>query len=59
MGYDDINEHCITSDCPNIAADIADERFGYGIADDMGLVRIACKDCPYNEKKRRRKGGGK
>ena len=41
------NKHCF-GDCPNILADMADERFGYGIADDMGYQRIDCKNCDYN-----------
>ena len=41
------NAHCCTSDCPNIQFDIADQRYGYGIAEDMGLKRISCKECYY------------
>lgn len=38
---------CGTSNCPSIEYDMADQRFGYGIADDMGLEKIQCKDCYY------------
>lgn len=44
------NVHCSTSDCPNIQCDMADEKWGYGISDDIGLNRIECKDCHYNFK---------
>ena len=39
---------CSGSECPNIQYDSIDEKYGYGIADDMGLERIKCKDCKYN-----------
>lgn len=42
-----VNAHC-SIDCPNFQFDIADERYGYGIAEDMGLERISCKECFYN-----------
>ena len=44
------NYHCSTSDCPDIQCDMADNKWGYGIAEDMGLERIDCKDCAYNDK---------
>ena len=31
--------------------DIANDRYGYGVADDMGLKKISCKHCPYNSGK--------
>lgn len=42
-----VNAHCCY-DCPNIKIEAIDERFGYGIADDMGLRKIRCVDCYYN-----------
>ena len=44
------NYHCCTDDCPNIQRDIADERWGCGIADDMGLPEVDCKDCAFQDK---------
>ena len=41
-----LNAHC-SYDCPNFQIDIANERYGYGIADDMGLEEVNCKDCHY------------
>ena len=41
------NYHC-SYDCPNIEIDICDDKYGYGIADDMGLKRIKCSECGYN-----------
>jgi len=45
------NYHCTTNDCPNIQSDIAVERYGDGIAEDMGFYRVKCKDCIYNDKR--------
>lgn len=45
------NGHCTTSDCPNIQCDMADDEYGYGIAEDMGLKRIKCGDCYYDDKR--------
>lgn len=45
------NGHCCTSDCPNIQCDMADEKWGFGIASDMGLERIRCSDCVYYDKR--------
>lgn len=45
------NYHCSTNDCPNIQGDIATERYGDGIAEDMGLYRVECKDCIYSDKR--------
>lgn len=42
-----VNGHCCY-DCPNFDIQTADERYGYGIAEDMGLDEIKCKDCRYN-----------
>lgn len=41
------NVHC-SYDCPNFQIDMVNERYGYGIANDMGLKKISCKDCRYN-----------
>ena len=41
------NAHC-SYDCPNFQIDIANERYGYGIADDMRFEKVNCKDCHYN-----------
>lgn len=40
--------HCLTNDCPNIQYDFADSKYGFGIADDMGLEKINCSECIYN-----------
>ena len=42
-----VNAHCCY-DCPNFERQIADDRYGYGIAEDMGLEEVKCKDCSYN-----------
>lgn len=42
-----VNAHC-SCDCPNFQIDTANEKYGYGIADDMGLEEINCKHCYYN-----------
>lgn len=34
--------------CPNAAIEAYDERYGYGLAADMGYKKIKCKDCMYN-----------
>lgn len=36
---------CIDGSCPNAQYEAADERYGYGIAEDMGLEKTKCKDC--------------
>lgn len=40
--------HCTCGDCPNVQYDIANNRYGFGIAEDMGLEKISCKECRYN-----------
>ena len=42
-----VNAHC-SIDCPNFQIDIVNERYGYGIAEDMGFKEISCKECYYN-----------
>ena len=42
------NYHCSNGECPNAERETADDRYGYGIADDMGLEEISCKQCRYN-----------
>ena len=42
-----VNAYC-SINCPNSQIDMADERYGYGIARDMGLEKISCKVCRYN-----------
>ena len=42
-----VNYHC-SSDCPNAEYEMANDRYGFGIADDMGLKEIKCKDCHYD-----------
>ena len=42
-----VNYHC-SSDCPNAEYEMANDRYGFGIADDMGLEKISCKQCRYN-----------
>ncbi|MBQ9461008.1 MAG: hypothetical protein IJU51_03700 [Clostridia bacterium] len=41
-----VNPHCIY-DCPNFATDRINDKYGYGIADDMGLEEVKCKYCHY------------
>lgn len=43
------NAHCSCSDCPSIQADTFEDRFDLP-ASEIGLERIDCKDCEYNEK---------
>lgn len=43
-----VNYHCSNGDCPNTEHEMADDRYGYGTADDMGLEKISCKQCRYN-----------
>lgn len=45
-----VSVHC-SLDCPNFQIDMLDDRYGYGISDDIGLERISCKDCYYNSGK--------
>lgn len=45
-----VNYHC-SFDCPNFQLDEIDDRYGFGIADDMGIERISCKQCLYNSGK--------
>ncbi len=42
-----VNYHC-SLDCPNTEYETADDRYGFGIADDMGLEKVSCKQCCYN-----------
>lgn len=45
-----VSPHC-SYDCPNFQIDIVNEKYGYGIADDIGLEEINCYDCSYNSGK--------
>lgn len=38
---------CIDGSCPNAQCEAADMKWGYGIAEDMGLEKVKCKDCGY------------
>lgn len=42
-----VNAHCCY-DCPDFQRQAADEKYGVGIADDMGFNEIKCKDCYLN-----------
>ena len=42
-----VNSHC-SLDCPSAEYEMADDRYGFGIADDMGLEKVSCKQCCYN-----------
>lgn len=42
-----VNGHCCY-DCSNFEIQTVAERYGYGIAEDMGLEEVECKDCFYN-----------
>lgn len=44
-----VNPHCITSDCPDIAYEMCEDAWGYGIPEDLGIERIKCSDCLYNQ----------
>ena len=39
-----VNGHCCY-DCPDFQIQTVEERYGYGIAEDMGLEETECKDC--------------
>lgn len=43
------NLHCCTSDCPNIRCDEFEERYDLP-SSDIGLERVACRHCEYNDK---------
>lgn len=43
------NGHCSSSDCPNIQYDMVNDKWGYGIAEDIGLERVRCSECCYND----------
>ena len=43
-----VNYHFSNGDCPSAEYEMADDRYGYGTADDMGLEKISCKECRYN-----------
>lgn len=45
------NYHCSTDDCPNIQYDSVEQYWGFGIAADIGLHRIRCRDCIYYDKR--------
>lgn len=42
-----VNGHCCY-DCPNFEIQTVEERYGAGIADDIGLEEVECKNCYYN-----------
>lgn len=39
---------CIDGYCPNVQYDAADDKWGSGIADDIGLKKTSCGKCSYN-----------
>ena len=39
---------CIDGYCPNVQYDAADDKWGAGIADDIGLEKTSCGQCAYN-----------
>lgn len=41
-----VNGHC-AYDCPNNAVDYINDKYGFGIADDMEFREIKCSDCRY------------
>lgn len=41
------NAHCISSDCSNIEYEMCEDKFGGGIAEDMGIFRIPCSKCDW------------
>ena len=38
---------CVDGSCPNAQYEAADAKWGYGIADDMGLEKVECRNCGY------------
>lgn len=42
---------CIDGSCPNAQYEAAEEKWGGGIAEDMGLERISCIKCGWNTRK--------
>ena len=44
------NYHCITDDCPSIQADAFEEKYDLP-ASEIGLERIPCSKCIYNDKR--------
>lgn len=43
-----VSAACYDSRCPNIAYDMIDDKWGGGIADDIGLEKIPCSKCEYH-----------
>lgn len=43
------NYHCCTNDCPHIQCDEFEQTWDLP-ASEVGLERIKCKDCIYNDK---------
>ena len=39
---------CTNGSCPNAQIDICDERYGFGIAEDIDLHKMSCRRCWYN-----------
>lgn len=39
---------CIDGCCPNVQCDTADDKWGAGIAEDIGLEKTSCGRCSYN-----------
>lgn len=39
---------CTDGRCPNAEIDMCDERYGFGIAEDIGLHETYCSRCMYN-----------
>lgn len=42
------NIACINGNCPNAEYEAVNEKYGFGIADDMGLETVTCSKCYYN-----------
>lgn len=43
------NYHCCSNDCPNINVDEFEDRYDLP-ASEVGLERISCGQCQYNDK---------
>lgn len=41
-----VNGHC-GYDCPNNAVFYIDDKYGFGIAEDIGFREIKCSECYY------------
>ncbi len=38
---------CVDGSCPNAQIESMDDKYGYGIAEDVGMKKIKCSECIY------------